>query len=125
MTHHFVITSSLFAKILKIGKFCDFSYDILDYNSRTDVLRDVISLIFNQCYPRRPKGPSGGHFVFACRAAKASEARLSQLILAMPSTNAISQITFSALKSTKTYLRTTMDQDRLIHLLTIHVHKTI
>ena len=43
MTHHFVITSSLLINILKIEKFGDFSRDI-DYNSRTDVFRDVISL---------------------------------------------------------------------------------
>ena len=46
-THHFVMTSSLLIKILKIDKFGDFSCDI-DYNSRTDVFRDVISLIINQ-----------------------------------------------------------------------------
>ena len=45
-------------------------------NSRTDVFRDIISLIINQCDPRRPKGASGGHKVSASRAAHASEARL-------------------------------------------------
>ena len=68
MTHHFVMTSSLLIKILKIDKFGDFSCDI-DYNSRTDVFKDVISLIINQCDPRRPKGASGGHKVSASRAA--------------------------------------------------------
>ena len=75
LTHHFVMTSSLLIKIIKIDNFSDFSYDI-DYNNRTDVFRDVISLIINQCEPRRPKGASGGHKVSACRAAQASEARL-------------------------------------------------
>ena len=74
MTHHFVMTSSLLIKIFKIDKFGDFSCDI-DYNSRTDVFRDVISVIINQCDPRRPKGASGGHKVPATRAAQASEAR--------------------------------------------------
>ena len=60
--------SSLLIKILKIDKFGDFSCDI-DYSSRTDVFRDVISLIINQCDPRRPKGASGGHKVSASRAA--------------------------------------------------------
>ena len=41
---------------LKIDKFDD-----IDYNSRTDIFRDAISLIINQCDPRRPKGASGGH----------------------------------------------------------------
>ena len=54
MTHHFVMTSSLRIKILKIEKFGDFSCDI-DYNSRTGVFRDVNSLIINQCGPWRPK----------------------------------------------------------------------
>ena len=75
MTHHFVMTSSLLIKILKIDKFGAFPYDI-DYNNRTDVFIDVISLIINQCDPRRPKGASGGHKVSASRAAQASEARL-------------------------------------------------
>ena len=75
MTHHFIMTSSLQIKILKIDKFGDFPCDI-DYNNRTDIFRDVISLIINQCDPRGSKGASGGHKVSACRAAQASEARL-------------------------------------------------
>ena len=51
MTHHSVMTSSLHIKILKIGKFGDFSCGI-DYNSRTGVFRDVIPLIIN---PRLPQ----------------------------------------------------------------------
>ena len=68
MTHHFVMTSSLLIKFLKIDKFGDFSCDI-DYISRTDVFIDVISLIINQCDPRRPKGASGGHSVLQPRSA--------------------------------------------------------
>ena len=62
-------------KNFQIDKFGDFSSDI-DYHSRTYIFRDAISLIINQCYPRRPKGASGGHEVSASRAAQASEARL-------------------------------------------------
>ena len=72
MTHHFVMTSSLRIKILIIDKFGDFSSEF-DYNSRTDIFRDGISLIINQSDPRRPKGASGGHKVSASRAAQASE----------------------------------------------------
>ena len=54
-THHFVMTPSLLIKILKIDNFGDFSCDI-DYHSRTDIIRDAIYLIINQCDPRRPKG---------------------------------------------------------------------
>ena len=75
MTHHSVMTSSLRIKIFKIDKFCDFSSDI-DFNSKIDIFRDIISLIINQCDPRRPKGACGGHKVSASRAAQASEAHL-------------------------------------------------
>ena len=75
MTHHSVMTSSLRIKILKIEKFGNFSSDI-DFNTKMDTFRDVISLIINQCDLRRPKGASGGHKVYASRAAQASEARL-------------------------------------------------
>ena len=75
MTHHFVMTSSFRIKNFKIDKFRDFSSDI-DYHIRTEIFRDTISLVINQCDPRRPKGASGGHKVSASRAAHASEARL-------------------------------------------------
>ena len=75
MTHHSVMTSSLRIKILKIDKFGDFSSDI-DFNTKMDIFKDVISLIINQCDPRRPKGASGGHEVSASRGAQASVARL-------------------------------------------------
>lgn len=49
--------------------------------------------------------------------------RLVQLILVMPATNATSERSFSALRRIKSYLRSTMMQDRLNHLLVLHVHK--
>ena len=69
------MTSSLRIKNFKIDKFGDFSSEI-DFNTKMDIFRDAISLIINQCEPRRPKGASGGHEVSASRAAQASEARL-------------------------------------------------
>ena len=45
-----------------------------------------------------------------------------KLILAMPSTNAISERSFSALRRVKTYLRSTMTQERLNNLLMLLVH---
>ena len=77
MTHHFVMTSSLLIKIFKFG---DFSSDV-DFNTKIDIFSDAISLIINQCDPRRPKGASGGHKVSASRAAQTCEARLYILIL--------------------------------------------
>ena len=79
MTHYSVMTSSLLIKILKIDKFGDFSCDT-DYNSRTDAFRDAISLMINQCDPRRLKGASGGHKVSVSHASQASESRLSSLL---------------------------------------------
>ena len=49
--------------------------------------------------------------------------KLLKLILVMPATNAISERSFSGLKRVKTYLRTTMTQRRLNHLMLLHVHK--
>ena len=48
--------SSLLFKILKIDKFGDFSCAI-DFHSRTDIFRDDISLIINQCDPGDRREP--------------------------------------------------------------------
>ena len=45
------------------------------------------------------------------------------LIVVVPSTNAISERSFSVVRKVKTYLRSTMGQQRLNHLLLLHVHK--
>ena len=50
---------------------------------------------------------------------------IAKLILVMPSTNAVSERSFSALRRVKTYLRSTMKQTRLNHLMILHVHKDI
>ena len=50
-------------------------------------------------------------------------ARLRQLVLVMPATNATSERSFSALRRIKTYLRTTMQQERLNYVMVLHVHK--
>ena len=41
----------------------------------------------------------------------------------MPATNAESERSFSAVRRIKTYLRSTMSQQRLNHLMLFHVHK--
>ena len=48
---------------------------------------------------------------------------LMQLILVMPATNATSGRSFSALRRVKSYLRSTMLQERLNYLMLLHVHK--
>lgn len=49
--------------------------------------------------------------------------KLAKLILVMPATNATSERSFSALRRVKTYLRTTMSQNRLNHLMMVYTHK--
>ena len=49
--------------------------------------------------------------------------KLLQLIFVMPSTNATSERSFSALRRLKSYLRTTMSQERLNFLVLLYVHK--
>ena len=49
--------------------------------------------------------------------------KLAKLLLVMPATNATSERSFSALRRIKTYLRATMTQQRLNHLMMLHVHK--
>lgn len=49
--------------------------------------------------------------------------KLGKLLLVMPATNAISERSFSALKRVKTYLRSTTTNNRLNHLMVLHVHK--
>lgn len=49
--------------------------------------------------------------------------KLLQLVLIMPATNATSERSFSSLRRIKTYLRSTMTQNRLNNLMTLHVHR--
>jgi hypothetical protein len=50
--------------------------------------------------------------------------KLAHLILIMPATNAVSERTFSSLRRLKTYLRSTMKNERLNHLMVLYVYKT-
>ena len=50
---------------------------------------------------------------------------LVKLILVMPATNSTSERSFSAMRRVKTYLRSTMLQERLNHLMLLHVHKEL
>ena len=48
---------------------------------------------------------------------------LMKLILVLPATNATSERSFSAMRSVKSHLRSTMGQERLNNLMVLHVHK--
>ena len=65
-----------------------------------------------------------GKLTVAEKVAFSGVCKVMQLLLVMPATNATSERSFSALRRVKTYLRTTMTQQRLNHLLVLHVHKT-
>ena len=49
--------------------------------------------------------------------------KIAKIMLVMPATNALSERSFSALKRVKTYLRSTITDSRLNHILTLHIHK--
>lgn len=51
--------------------------------------------------------------------------KLAKLVLVAAATNATSERSFSALRCVKTYLRSSMTQARLNHLLILHVHKDV
>ena len=48
--------------------------------------------------------------------------KLTEIILIMPGTNAISERSFSALRRMKTWLRSTMNQTRLNWCMILHIH---
>ena len=48
-----------------------------------------------------------------------------KLLLVMPATNSTSERSFSAMRRVKSYLRSTMGQERLNHLMILHVHKEL
>ena len=49
--------------------------------------------------------------------------KVVQLILVMPATNAVTERSFSTMRRIKSYLRSTMRQDRLNHLMTLHIYQ--
>lgn len=51
--------------------------------------------------------------------------KLTQLLMVIPATNAISERSFSAMRHIKTYLRSTMMQERLNAVMTMHIHKDL
>ena len=49
--------------------------------------------------------------------------RLVHLLLVIPATSATAERSFSSLRKIKTYLPTTMKQERLNHLMMIYIHQ--
>ena len=52
-------------------------------------------------------------------------ATLTKLMLLAPATSAVCESSFSSLKRLKTYLRSTMRDDRLFQLMGLHVHEQL
>ena len=50
---------------------------------------------------------------------------LTKLILVMPAINSTSERSFSAMCRVKSYLQSTMNQERLNSLMILHVHKDL
>jgi len=50
---------------------------------------------------------------------------VARLIIVLPATNAASERSFSTMKRIKTYLRSTMKQDRLNHLMILNIYKEL
>ena len=46
-----------------------------------------------------------------------------EILMLMPATAATSERSFSSLRHVKSYLRTTMRQDRLNHIMVLYIHK--
>jgi len=57
------------------------------------------------------------------RSSMSEVCKLLKILMVMPCTNAVSERSASALRRVKTYLRTTVGQPRLNHLMVLHVHK--
>ena len=49
--------------------------------------------------------------------------KAAKILLVMPATNAITERSFSAMKRVKTYLRSTTTDNRMNHLMVLHVQK--
>ena len=50
--------------------------------------------------------------------------KVFQLLVIMPATNCTSERSFSALRRIKSYLRSSMSQARMNHLMILHYHQT-
>ena len=81
------------------------------------------------CDPHRPKNDFKDLKNFLINLTSAQRQLFSEFLFKMmllaPATNAVSERSCSALRRTKTWLRTTMSQERLNHCLMLHVHKSL
>ena len=70
------------------------------------------------------RAPQCGPIIIMSKS-KREVSKLLRLLLVMPATNATSERSFSALRRIKSYLRSTMTQQRMNHLMVLHIHKEL
>lgn len=113
----------------ELDEVCTFFYD--DFN-REDLKAELVTL--SELYDKtiEKQTPSVNSIKTALltlnttqRTLLKSVCSLFQLLLVLPATNATSERPFSALCRIKPYLRSTMSQARLNHLIILHYHQDI
>ena len=96
---------------------------------QTDLLHDQLSVLHAHFVAEGDGAPTVPSIVYYVQSLSSRQLFLSevcvllQLLLISPATNATSERSFSALRRLKTYLRSTMTQQRLNHCALLHVRK--
>ena len=130
----FKVYSNLETLLLKGAKGCNYDTELSSvqnlYQSDFDMhLLKTQLLLLKSHFEKNPNDPTLMDVVAYLRSLNTSSTFMSEvvklviLILVAPATNATSERSFSALRRVKTYLRTTMSQQRLNHLMVLHIHK--
>ena len=121
--------------LLKAAKSVDYQEELQFvlsfYGSDFDTLQLSTQLeIFSQSFKTAEEVTLSSIFTFFqdCTPAQVDllcqVSKLVKLLLVMPATNAQSERSFSAVRRIKTYLHSTMIQQRLNNLMVLHVHKS-
>ena len=108
---------------------CDFFYDDFDKEELASELLTLQTLYASVIQSEEPSIDSLKRALLSLsstqRALLGMVSRVFQLLLVLPATNATSERSFSALRRIKSYLRTTMTQSRLNHLMILHYHQDL
>ena len=106
---------------------CDFYGDDLSSSDLQSQLKILRTLYIEKKKDEKPS-ISGLKYVLQSLSLSQRElldmvCRTFQLLIVMPATNCTSERSFSALRRIKSYLRSTMSQARLNHLMVLHYHQ--
>ena len=105
---------------------CDFFYDDFskELSAQLLTLRELHKSVVEDEIPSvNSIGKALLSFSSTQRLLLNSVCQLFNLLLVLPATNATSECSFSALRQIKSYLRSTMTQARLNHLMILHYHQ--